>query len=108
MNNEIPTTLELKVGETVHLTLPGLATAGYRWSYEITQADAAIAVSAVSPDSSPIESDIPVGSSSDEHFEIRALKPGQAILRLVQRRSWEQQPPIAEHQIDIIVRSPIY
>ena len=104
MNNEIPTTLELKVGETVRLTLPGLATAGYRWSYEITQTNAAIDVSTAASDSVAIGASPTVGASNDESFTIRALESGQASLRFVQRRSWEQQPPLKEYQIEIVVQ----
>jgi len=44
---DIPATRELGVGETYRLTLPGLATAGYQWTYEITQSDDSVA--AVTP-----------------------------------------------------------
>jgi predicted secreted protein len=32
---EISTTIDLRIGETYTLCLPGLGTAGYLWSYEI-------------------------------------------------------------------------
>lgn len=99
---EIPATLQLKVGEMVTLTLPGLATAGYLWRYEIAQPDTAVIDVAKVDERS--ESMV-VGSSSSEAITIRAIQPGCARLRLVQQRSWEwDQPPLNEHSIEIVVR----
>ncbi|MCY7324102.1 MAG: protease inhibitor I42 family protein [Phormidesmis sp. CAN_BIN36] len=104
---DIPTSLNLDVGETYSLTLPGLATAGYQWKYEITQSDdSVVAVVAIPSEARSHESAQPaIGSSRNETFAIQALKPGQATLRFKQGRSWEQdQPPLKEYQIEIVVR----
>lgn len=103
----IPTSLDLKVDETYSLTLPGLATAGYQWTYEITQSDdAVVTVAAVPSEAERYESAQPaIGSSRDEIFAIQALKPGRATLRFKQGRSWERdQPPLKEFQIEIAVQ----
>ena len=106
---EIPALLELEVSETYSLTLPGLATAGYQWTYEITQIDDSVVdVSALPFEEKGLDRELAsvrIGSSQDETFHIRALKAGNASLRFVQRRSWEQdRPPLKEYQIEIVVR----
>ena len=91
------------------LDLPGLATAGYRWTCEITQPDEAVVeVSNVTSEHSSSNrgsEPLPVGSSSTEAFTIRAIQRGCARLHFVQRRSWEQdQPPLKEYQVEIMVQ----
>lgn len=98
---EIPTTLQLKVGEMITLTLPGLATAGYLWSYELIQPDEAVV------DVFKVEGrseSLPIGSSSNEAIAIRAIQPGSARLSLIQQRSWERdQAPLKDYSIEIVV-----
>jgi predicted secreted protein len=104
---DIPTSLNLEVGETYRLILPGLATAGYQWTYEITQSgDSVIDVATVLSETSNDESAQPaIGSSRNEIFEIRALRRGQAKLWFKQGRSWERdQPPLKEYQIEIVIQ----
>ena len=104
---DIPTSLNLKVGETYSLTLPGLGTSGYQWTYEITQSDdAVVAVAAIPSEASRPESAQPaIGSSRNEIFAIQALRPGQATLRFRQGRSWERdQPPLKEFQIEVVIQ----
>ncbi|KAM3116330.1 protease inhibitor I42 family protein [Phormidesmis sp. 146-33] len=101
----IPTSLNLEVGETYSLTLPGLATAGYQWTYEITQSgDSMVAVIAVPSEAGNHESAQPaIGSSRNEIFAIQALKPGRTTLRFRQGRSWEQSP-LKEYSIEVAVQ----
>jgi len=104
---DIPTSLHLEVGETYSLTLPGLATAGYQWTYEIThEGDSVVAVAAVPSSASSHASAQPaIGSSRNEIFAVQALKPGQATLRFKQARSWERnQPPLTEYAIEIVIQ----
>lgn len=104
---DIPRNLTLKVGERYRLTLPGLATAGYQWTYEITQsADSVVTVAAVPSSASRHESaQSAIGASRNETFEIQALKAGQVTLRFRQGRSWEQnQPPLKEYEIEIVIQ----
>ncbi|MBD2038800.1 protease inhibitor I42 family protein [Leptolyngbya sp. FACHB-321] len=104
---DIPTSLSLEVGETYSLTLPGLATAGYQWTYEMThEGGSVVAITAVPLTASRHESAQPaIGTNRDESFEIQALKAGQATLRFKQARSWEEnQPPLKEYQIEVVIR----
>ena len=91
------------------LNLPGLATAGYRWTCEINQPDEAVVEvsdGGLKHSSSNRESEpLPVGSSGTEAFTIWAIQPGCARLHFVQRRSWEEdQPPLKEYQVEIMVQ----
>ena len=100
----IPTKLELHVGEIYRLTLPGLAMAGYSWTYKITFIENAVVEVSAAPSEEPGLSREPlVGSSRDENFIIQAVSPGKATLQFVQRRSWEQQPPLKAYQIEVAV-----
>jgi len=104
---DIPTSLTLEVGETYSVTLPGLATAGYQWTYEITQSgDSMVAVAAVPSEAGNHESAQPaIGSSRNEVFEIQALRPGQVMLWFRQGRSWERdQQPIKEYRIEVVIQ----
>ena len=103
---DIPTSLNLKVGETYSLTLPGLGTSGYQWTYEITQSDdSVVAVIALPSEVSSQSAQPAIGSSRNEIFAIQALRPGQATLRFRQGRSWERdQPPLKEFQIEVVIQ----
>lgn len=96
---EIPTSLDLSVGEQRDVELPGLGTAGYVWDSDIVGDADVIEVSWTrgDPPGSPPR---PVGESAPEVATIRALQPGTVQLQLYQHRRWE--PPdqaIARHDI---------
>ncbi|WP_019500700.1 protease inhibitor I42 family protein [Pseudanabaena sp. PCC 6802] len=98
---EVPSNLTLKIGETYTLRLPGLGTAGYRWSYEIEGNATSIDVSKVEAE---YQQPLPVGSSRDEVFVIRAHAIGRISIRFVQSRPWEKdQPPQMQHIIQIAI-----
>jgi predicted secreted protein len=102
---EIPARIELSVGETYTLKLPGLGTAGYLWTHEVIEnsnlIDVSVATARISQSSN--EGTPPmVGSSVDEIFTLKAQRVGHASIRFVQRRSWEQnQPPLKEHILEV-------
>ena len=100
----VPTTIELQVGEVQTLNLASLGTAGYVWNYTIAGNATVVTVTAdrAAP---PSSSATPIaGSSPDEVFTIRGQEPGQVTLHLVQCRPWAtDQPPIKEHRITVMV-----
>jgi predicted secreted protein len=99
---EIPTCLEMTVGEERNVELPGLGTAGYVWDVEIVGAGA-IDVHWIRGDprgSLPC----PPGQSAPEVASIRAVAPGDDELRLYQHRRWESATQaIARHYIRVHV-----
>jgi predicted secreted protein len=101
---EIPTSLDLSVGEQRDVELPGLGTAGYVWDCEIMGNGNVIDVhwTRGDPSGSPPRT---VGQSAPEVATIRAIGPGDVELQLYQHRRWE--PPTqatGRHNIPVHVR----
>ena len=77
--------LAVAVGDAVVVSLPERATTGYRWEPQ------------VDPDALRVESAEPVadaeprGAPGERVVRVVALRPGEAALRLVLKRSWEAE-----------------
>jgi predicted secreted protein len=100
---ETTTEAEVGVGQEYELRLPGLGTAGYRWSLAPGQGDLPVSVRRVPapPPSSPQ----PPGASVDEAFLVSASEPGEFQLRFEQRRPWEAgRPAHQSHTVTLRVR----
>jgi predicted secreted protein len=104
---EIPAKVALKVGERWSVRLPGLGSAGYQWTWELQQGVGVVAVSlapAPLPATQPAGGEPPGTSSVDEVVEVRALRPGEAVLHFVQRRPWQaDQAPYRQHVVEVAV-----
>jgi hypothetical protein len=98
---EIPTSLDMSVGQQRDVELPGLGTAGYVWDGDITGNGDVIDVhwTRGDPAGSPAR---PAGQSAPDVVTIRAIGPGQVELQLYQHRSWEP-PSAAVGRHDIVV-----
>jgi predicted secreted protein len=107
---EIPTRIELKVGERYVLKLQGLGAAGYTWEYAVEGVGNVVAVSKETSDAPPQTETgelLPPGYSRDELVTIKALEPGHITIRFVQRRPWEKdKPPLKEHVLEVYIESP--
>lgn len=105
---EIPTKIDLGIDRTYTLRLPGLGTAGYRWTHEIVgNVNAVVVLEATVEDLQPDVGDLStsVGSSRDEVFTIRALKAGHSVIRFIQKRPWElNQPPLKEYILEVDIK----
>jgi predicted secreted protein len=100
---ELPAKIDLKVGETYTLKLPGLGTAGYQWTYDIGGDRNLIDVSQTTAKSSEFPA---VGSSMDRVFILGGLAMGQVTIHFMQRRPWEKnQPPVAEHTLEVDIKA---
>jgi predicted secreted protein len=106
---EVPARIELSVGETYTLKLPGLGAAGYIWTYEVIANSDLINVSVATvrtAQSSDAGSLPTVGSGVDEIFTLKPQRVGQASIRFVQRRPWEQnQSPLKEHILEVYIHN---
>ena len=94
--------MNLGVGEAHRVRLPGLATAGYRWSAAVEGDEGVAEVS----DAGVAElADRRIGTSADELFDIRAVGPGVARVRFAQRRPFEPADvaPAAEQVVEVRV-----
>jgi predicted secreted protein len=94
--------VSLRVGDEHPVRLKGLGTAGYRW-VALVEGDEGVADVV---DAGVV--DLPnrrIGTSADELFTIRALRPGMTSVRFAQRRPWESDDVAAveEHVFEIRV-----
>ena len=102
---DLPAELVIPAGEERRLRLPGLGTAGYVWQAEVEGAAGAVEV-AVAPVADAPGRGVgdPVGGSLDEQVTVRGRRPGRVVLRLLQRRPWEQAaPPLREATLQVTV-----
>ena len=100
--NTEPNAVKLGVGEAHRVRLPGLGTAGYRWT-AVVEGDGDVAeVSDAGVAELPNRR---IGTSADELFDIRAVGPGVARVRFAQRRPFEAAdvPPADEHVVEVRV-----
>lgn len=102
---DIPTHLDLAVGQQYAVELPGLGTSGYIWEHDIVGDGDAVDVRwtrGLPPGSAPR----PIGVSAPEVATIRAVRPGTAEVRLYQHRRWEPPDRVrAQHELTVLVRS---
>jgi len=90
--------LRVAVGQAVCLDLPGLGTAGYRWSAECDSDAVALTWR---NDPTPLAANR-VGASAGETLIIHGERPGKVELRLRQARPWES-PESAIDQRAVLV-----
>jgi len=100
------TQLRLVVGEQAELTLPGLGTAGYRWSETIDGDAEAVTVQWQRGFSADEAKPRLAGAGAPERLMLTAIAPGRLNVRLEQRRPWESGPPKAERVVEVEVRAP--
>ena len=70
--------LVLRAGEQSTVTLPGLGTAGYRWSATVNNPDIVRVARVIA---TPAAGDIQPGRSLDERFLLTALASGETSVR---------------------------
>jgi predicted secreted protein len=97
------TTVAVKAGTTISVALSGIPTAGYLWSV----VEAPSFLEAAGEDSGPTsEAQLQPGFSGGRHWEVfyfRVTGEGEGVLRLEQRRPWEDdEPPADEFSVAIV------
>lgn len=91
---DTPRPIELTVGQTHTERLPGLSAAGYSWAWSAEGEPGILRVTLHRAIEGAPPGGLPPGTRSfDELLELHALAPGTVVLRLVQRRPWENLPP---------------
>jgi predicted secreted protein len=99
---DIPEKLRLRLADERHLVLPAHGSGGYRWHCQVegnsvrARIDYEEAFETGKP-SAPVRSVAQI-------VTIVAVQPGDAVVLLQERRSWETTAA-ATHQIDVQVRS---
>ena|SRR5689334_14142629 len=97
-------TLKLRPGERAEVRLPGLGTAGYRWTARVEGDPDVVDVSVVTAPAEEVAGQ-PPGVSVDEVATLEALRPGQATVYLELRRSWENKPRSQDERVIEVVVS---
>jgi predicted secreted protein len=93
--------IHLRVGDAHDIELPGLGTSGYVWRVD-PQPGPSVAVDKKARTEK--ESGRAIGASASEVFRISARAPGEAQVRFVQSRPWEQgKEPLNERVVDVVV-----
>lgn len=92
----------LRVGQEHPVRLAGLGTAGYRWAAVVEGEEGVVDVLAAGVAAPANER---IGTSADELFTIRALRPGATRVRFAQRRPWEPDttPAVGERVVELRV-----
>jgi len=95
--------IEVGPGEPFVVRLEGTPTGGYTWQFTPSEQD----VQLVELAGSGWQTITPgvVGGSAVQAFRFVALRPGQAHLRFVYRRPWEQGST-QEEEIQVLISSP--
>jgi predicted secreted protein len=96
------TSVTLRRGERTSVRLPGLGTAGYRWTSEVEGDGAAVSVSLTTAPAEEVAGR-PPGASVDEVAVVEARQAGHATVVLHQSRSWENGPPHARRVLEVTV-----
>ncbi len=103
----LPAKIQLNVGETYTLRLPGRGSAGYAWEHHTVSSSQAVSVIQEGVREKPVdgvEDRTPSSHSADILFRIHALEPGQVTLHLQLRRPWEKdRPPLSRHTLEVTV-----
>jgi hypothetical protein len=100
---DIPSRLELAVGEPWTFEFPGLATAGYRWEHEVSGDADVVDVSWAQGDQPGTPQRSP-GSSRPEVVTVTGHRPGAVTLRIFQHRRWEPADQVrVQHDLSIRV-----
>lgn len=104
---EVPSRINLGVGQKFVLRLKGLGSAGYTWDYTIEGNDRVVSISremAGRPPAPPAGGPPPATYSLDELFTVQAHEPGRVLIHFLQRRPWEKdRPPQQEHVLEVLV-----
>ena len=93
--------ITLSIGERTTVVLPGLGTAGYRWSAAVDN-PAVVSVEALGTGAAVSEPGRT--GSRDEQFSLKAVGLGDTVVRFQQARQFEPgKPPHAARDIQVHV-----
>jgi len=95
----------VEVGETIEVVLPGNPTTGYEWTADLTEEAAEILEQAGEPAyvQHPAEDNV-VGVGGQFTFAFKAKAAGEATLKLIYSRSFEDVEPLETFEAQITVK----
>ena len=91
-------------GDTIQVVLPGNPTTGYSWTAALSDGDAALLEQVGEPayQQDPAEGEI-VGAGGTFTFTFKAANAGEATIKLVYERGWEDVDPLQTFEARIAV-----
>jgi len=92
---------EIKKGTSLPVILPGLGTAGFQWSFQVSDTSCVV----VRPYDGTIDTMEEAGGLiNEEAFMIDAKAPGKSTVTFEQRRAWEKEAqPLNARTFEITV-----
>ena len=94
--------VELTVGNTLIIELPGNPTTGYTW--EVGSVNVSVLKQAGNTAKFKADTDL-TGSPGKVTLRFKAVGPGKTTLKLIYRRPWEKDiAPIKAYQADVVVK----
>ena len=93
----------VKVGDTVQVVIPGNPTTGYSWVAALSESDAALLQQQGEPAYAEGSNGQVVGEGGTFTFTFKAVKAGQATLKLVYERPWEKDAPAQTYQVELTI-----
>lgn len=94
----------VKAGDTIEVVLPGNPTTGFGWTAALTDEDAALLEQVGEPEYVADEvAENVVGSGGQFTLTFKAKADGEATLKLVYSRSWEDVEPEQTFEVQITI-----
>lgn len=101
--NDANSTVEMKSGDTLEITLKANPTTGYQWV--ITSVDSSLLINTDTEYKTSQTSRKIVGSGGKSIFRFKAKKSGKTDLRLIYHQPFEKNiPPVKTFQLTVIVK----
>jgi len=95
-------TITLKRGESYTVTLPGLGSAGYKWSLDSADPRVVKVEEIMHAKGSVAQ---PVTGSLDQRFKLTAIAPGHTIVRFIRSRPFARaEKPNATFELSLAVK----
>jgi inhibitor of cysteine peptidase len=93
----------VKVGDIITVVIPGNVTTGYSWAAALSEKDAALLQQQGEPVYADGSNETLVGAGGDFTFTFKAAAAGQAALKLVYARPWENGAPAQTYEVHVTI-----
>ncbi len=95
--SDSPKVMVVHVGQTFKIWAKSNPTTGFEWQLATPLNPALLQMEETGFQAPPPRDGLPlVGAPGSQWWELKALKPGDAVMQIAYRRSWERDQPPAE------------